>query len=355
MIYYLMIIGCLATAPLINRKFKISRRSNLDGTMFYVILWGIILISVCGLRRVDIGRDTAMYQLIYRQIQSSEIWNARTLMYSSHEYGFYFLMYLVSRLFDYQVFLYLGAIISIAPVMYVIYKYSDNKPMSLVLYMCFSFYTFCFSGQRQAMALGVLMIAYCFLREKKLKYYILFVILAVLFHTSAILFLPIYWIDKIQYNKKTVSIFLLLMVGSYLLRNQLWSVATLFARQQYTANDAGGLLMYLFMILTVVLGLIYRKYFTGKRNENKVYLYLQVLAACLWPIASVNSALSRMYMYYQVFLILYVPALLKSIGNRHQFERLIVKYGYYAVALYFLVDEVMAPVKQFYPYYFFWQ
>ena len=97
----------------------------------------------------------------------------------------------------------------------------------------------------------------------------------------------------------------------------------------------------------------YRKRFTGDSAENKVLFYLQVFAAILWPIASVNSAIARMYYYYHMFLILYVPTLIDSIGGK--IEKVVVTVGYYGVALYFLASQVLPETFKFNPYRFFWQ
>ena len=69
---------------------------------------------------------------------------------------------------------------------------------------------------------------------------------------------------------------------------------------------------------TVILGILLQErlperikkriIFSKKETGNKVLFYLQVLAAILWPIASEFSAL-RMYYYYHIFIIIYVPVL----------------------------------------------
>ena len=352
MIYYLIILGVIITYPFCNKIIK-NKKERIDGALVYIIFWTIILILLCGLRRIDVGRDTMMYSIAYSKMQSRISWKDALDRYSYIEFGFYFLEFLVSRYFNYQVFLIICAIISILPVMIVIHRYSENKMISLVLYISFPYYTFSMSGIRQACALGIIMLAYIAVREKKLPMFLIFTFMACLFHTSAVLFLPTYWLDKIPYKKRTIYLSIVFLLTTFIFRGFLWNIASQFARQSYSANDAGGRLMYLFMILTIILGFYYRKNFVGENEEHKVLLYMQVISAAIWPIASVNSAIARMYYYHHIFLILYVPTLIKSIKRR--FERLIISFGYLFVAIYFISTQVLPATFKFSPYFFFWQ
>ena len=209
------------------------------------------------------------------------------------------------------------------------------------------------TGIRQACAIGIICLAYDAVREKKLVRYLIFVLLAVLFHTSAILFLPVYWINKIPYKKKTIYLAVAAMIMAYVFKGPLWKLLSVFARQQYSESDAGGQMMYLFMILTVILGFLFRRSFIGEESDNRGILYMQVVAAILWPIASVNPAIARMYYYYHLFFILFVPLLIKSIPEWP--IRLIVSTGYYGVGIYFLITQILKTSMMLSPYYFFWQ
>lgn len=350
MIYYILLLFVI----ILGINFKHIRircyEKRTDGQAIYVIIIGAVLILLCGLRHDGIGRDTEMYRYIYENmahLRWGEYWK-------EYDYGYYFLQFLISRFFGYRIFLFITAILSIAPVVFIIYKYSKNKIISFILYICFTYYTFCFSALRQAVAIGFIMLAYHQIRKKNLKVFLICTLTAILFHSSALMFLPIYLIDKIPYKKVTIVISCILMIMFYLFRDQFWSVATLFARQQYKAGiDAGGQKMYLFMILSVILGFMYRDGFTGKKSENRLLLYMQIFSVLIWPMATVNPAIARMYYYFHIFFILYVPELLYAIRERG--ERFFILTGYMCVAFYFLIDQIFAPLMKCNPYLFFWQ
>lgn len=366
MIYFGILLGIVVTAFLCNKKIKISH-SIVTGKKIYIILWGSILVLLVALRSTQVGNDTKMYEYIFNSLKQSSLfgeWMKISTFTSGTEYGFYFSAYLISRVFEFRIFLIFMALLSILPVIFVIYKYSDNVSISLMLYVCFAYYTFSMSGLRQSGALGFIMIAYYFMKEKRVIPYILFCIIAFSFHSSALLFLPVYWLVKIPNNWITRFLSIFAIAGCYVLRSALWNIASQFARQNYDVYDAGGRMMYLFMILSVILGLYYKKRFAdnnGKQlspSENvfisdKELLYLQILAVMICPLSSVNAAISRIYYYYHIFFVLYVPNLLQSINKKN--EKTIILIGYVVVALYFLLTQVFAKGQSYYPYYFMWQ
>ena len=196
------------------------------------------------------------------------------------------------------------SVVSVVPFIFIIHRYSENKPLSLFLYVTFAYYTFSMSGLRQTGAMGFIMIAYHFMKERKIWKYLLFCGVAFSFHITALLFIPVYWIGKVPNNKVTRLLALLGVAAAYLLRGYIWNVVALFGRQQYEATATGGYFMYLFMLCTLMLGIYYHKAFIGTNIKNrdgltnlnitnKELFYIQVLSVMICPIASVNPALTE--------------------------------------------------------------
>lgn len=365
---FIIVLVCIwLTAPLCSNKRILIGKRSFSGTDVYIAIWGIVLVALVAFRSLEIGNDTKMYQYIYNSLSQSisfSNWIQDNWYTSGSDLGFYFSGYVLSKFLDFRWFLVIMAIISVLPFIFVIEKYSDNKPLSLFLYVSFSYYTFAMSGLRQAAAMGFILIAYHFMKKKCVWKYLVFCALAVLFHSSAVLFVPIYWIGKVPNNKITRFLALLGVAIAYILRDKIWQIALLFSRQQYEATEAGGFFMYLFMLGTVILGIYYYKPFVGdyaKKNSelsfacisNRELFYLQVLAVMLWPIASMNSALSRVYYYYHMFFIIFYPKVLKTISTRH--ERMVVYLLIFIVALGFFFTQVCNPIQKYVPYYFMWQ
>lgn len=337
-------------------KYGKEEKSVLYGNKIYIFIIAIILVLFAGLRSTKVGSDTAMYKKIFDHVLNVNSLNIaiHDSVSSEIEAGFSTLIYYVSRKFDWQVFLFISSLISIVPVLYVIYKYSVNVYFSIFLYISFGFFSFSMNGIRQAIAIGICMIAYCFSRNKKLFLYLLCIFLAVSFHKSAILFLPVYWIDKIKPGKYILYIYLILLVLSFALRRPLYVFLNRYSRQSFEATtNQGGFGMFLFMFLTVMIGWIFKEWFLNdeiKKKENYSLLLMIAIMTLMWPIASLNAELNRMYYYYQIFVILYVPSLINSLKK----YKVIVTSLYILVCVYFLYAYIINGQLQYSPYYFYW-
>jgi transmembrane protein EpsG len=132
------------------------------------------------------------YSLLDDQMSRPKIGD-RDVLYS-------YLTYMLRQITDDpQLLLFVAATISCVPVIYIIYKYAAAYELGIFLFVATSYYTFSFNGMRQYMAAGVLILGSQFLfsqeRHAWLKY-ALIVFLAMGFHSSAIIMLPIFFIVR---------------------------------------------------------------------------------------------------------------------------------------------------------------
>lgn len=356
MIYLSLLAGIIITSGLCKPTIKIKLVRQIPGKLLYIIFWGAILIFLVAFRSIKIGNDTATYEYIFNSMKKCPSffeWTKMNFYTNGIEHGYYFLNYIFSKFTNFRFFLIFTAIVTISPYMYLIYKESKNITLSLILFIGLPYYTFFMSGLRQSYALAFIVPAYYFLKEKKLINYLITCVIAMSFHSSALIFVPVYWIVKLKNTKKTRMFLISFIILFWVFRNQIWNIATLFARQQYDANDAGGEMMCVFLVLSAIIGFYYRRNFLENENGEKELFYLQALTAMVAPFSLVNSALYRIYFYFNIFIILYVPCLAKSISRKN--ERYIIVLGYVVIAVAFLVKIVMNPDQHYYPYYFMWQ
>lgn len=354
MVYITLEILLMLLKTIDRFKIKIfKKRFSIQNIV--LLVFAVMLFLLCALRRIDIGKDTLMYKVIFDSASRYPSLREYLKSYTYFEYSYYILNYFFAKYLNFQLFLATIGAISIFPAIYVIYKYSENKILSLIIYIGFPFYTFSMQALRQAPALGILMLAYVAIREEKFNKYLFFCILAFTFHTSSLLFFPAYFIKKIPYKKWVAYLVPIIMLIVYALRTPLQNIALNFARFSYSSINAGGVRMYIIMFLTVVLGLYYRNIFRRQSCDEdwKELFYFQVIAAMIWPIASYNPALARMYYYYQFFLILFVPKLVSNIKEKRISYSIMI--GYVFISLFYLVNYLLPEYYCLNPYFFFWQ
>lgn len=365
MLYWAILIIFGALYPLTHVKVKAGSVVPLDGKKIYMILAALTLILIAGLRSTKVGADTVMYQRIFGWAAAGSSFKQE--YFSWHRGGteplFYFFTYYLSKIVDFNGYLTIVATISIAPVMYVIYKYSKNVYFSLLLYIGFGYFAFAMNGIRQAIAIGICMLAFDAAIEKKSKKFIILVLTAVLFHKTALLFVPVYWLANIKNSENFKYIIATSLVAVFALRTALYKFINLFARQSFelASDDQGGYRMFLVMLFTLFVGWYYYSRFMKKGDVKRIgqqnslsWLLLLMLsvATLMWPIANLNAELNRMYYYYHIFVFLYLPNLVKSLNRK---ERWLLVIVFTAISCYYLQSYIIGGELNYSPYVPFWK
>ncbi len=100
---------------------------------------------------------------------------------------------------DAQPFIFICSVISLVPVIYILYKYSYPFDISLFLFVTTGYFSLSMNGMRQYVAAGILVLGTkYFLSEKKGAWYkfIIVALIAYLFHSSALIMIPLFFIAR---------------------------------------------------------------------------------------------------------------------------------------------------------------
>ena len=184
--FVLMLIGLRSDSQIVanlwpDKPTNGIPKTNLKICNYLAFITLLIFWFLTAFRSESIGNDTNRYIYYFKIFSSGGIDRSR-----SFELGYQYLNVLIGKLTtDPHLFL-----IIIASIMYIgtgvyLFKYSKNIMLSLCLFYCvfFSVYT---SMLRQGIAMVIVVYAYELLKEKKRIIAALLIILATLFHTSAI-------------------------------------------------------------------------------------------------------------------------------------------------------------------------
>jgi hypothetical protein len=364
MIYFAIMLLAYFLTPLYAKGivlFESSKcigKAKKDGRVTYIYLFSFILICIIGLRSVKIGLDTPQYYFLFDGVyKAGNFFKYIQGLGPLHaEWGYILYEWVLSRLCqgNYYLFLFITGIITMSPVMWIIYKYSKIPWLSIVLFILFGYFTFYMTGLRQAIALGFCIIAFHYSYRNKLLPYLLWIFIGFLFHQTALIFLPVYWVKRIKLNKFIIFLTAILIGFSFAVRSVFYNLFMLISRIDYTEHeDAGGIRMYLTMLLFVIMGFIWIKKI--KEDElSKSLFYMMIICVVLWPILSTGSpAVYRLYYYYHIFIILYSANLAKSIKNAYYRNGVIIIFVLIGFA-YFTTQIISKPLNV-YPYYFSWE
>ena len=335
-------------------SFFLIKRKDLNENVllrkYYCFIVSLILILLAGLRHESIGFDTPMYKYLWVTINVS----SNSLIETDAELGFYYLMKYLKDYIGYQAFLIVDVLFLMIPVSFIIYKYSRNVSLSfLFFYSSILFHSLAFCAERQAIAFGFVMVAFHFLMQRKLIYYLICLGFGFLFHRSCIIFLPSYWLYNIKFDCNYIKYWAIALAISFLFNNVFLSYFNSFWRMEYTfyENGAGGERLFALICVIVIIGLAQIKKIKDY-EAIRVPLVLFSISPLLWPILNINPALYRLQYYFDFFIALYIPNYLSILGNNTKWRYILMPLSGFMM-LYIIF--VMRTSNAYYPYKFFWE
>lgn len=306
------------------------------------------LILLLSLRHSTIGIDVPGYVSFFkRSILSSTIDHR-------FELGYKALNNIIGILTNNeQIFLTIVAILSIAPVGRFIYKYSKMPFLSFTIYIAFNYYAFTFSGLRQAISFAIIFISYDYIKDRKLMKFLICVVCASLFHKSALIFLPAYFIYRIKINKIVIGSLIALDLVIFIFRKSIFTFFINNFYQSFSIVESSSYTWMAFCALIVLMGsFVYKSMINISDDNSGLYMFL-LIGISLMIFASVGNNVMRIADYYYMFVIIFIPEALTAVKDKKL--ALVVGYlviiGLIIIYLWFLKGSPYGIV----PYRFFWQ
>lgn len=302
--YYLLIF-----LPIVIYLIGLSKGKKYNKTC--IIMFFTILILLLAFRSIETGTDSKAYYITFNNISNLQFGNL--LHYSDKEE---FLFYVLNKIVvliggDFQCFLLVCSLISILPLLFLYKKEVNNSILMISLFLIVAPFSIFFSGIRQSLALGIVAIAYKFIKDKKIIPFLLLIVIASYFHKSAIFCLILYPLYHVKITNKWLIFIIPIMAFLFLFREQIFSIilqfiSTSFYEAYNYIKPTGAfsilILLSLFAIYTYLL--------PDKTKLDKNYIGLRnflLMAICIQFFASINSQIMRINYYLLLFIPLLIP------------------------------------------------
>ena len=323
----------------------------------------LLLILQSGLRNWYVGSDTFQYSIRFDYVRRSS-WSDLITNFLSFQGKdpFYTLFQKTFQILtsDYQWYLLLVATIFMSALGHFLIKNTTHirhAVVALVLYMGNFYGFFSITGIRQTLATAMLLWSFQFIKERKLFYFSALVLVAGLFHISAFVFFPLYFIAPI---KRPRLIFILSLIGLplvFVFKNQL----AIFFVNFVDAGDRFGSYADQYktggsVVLTaahILLGIWALTLITKTLSiAPKTYLMFNTFAVALFffPLQWVNPSAGRIAQYFTVIMMVWIPFLLDSATINKPKNRELI----YTITVFVLISLTMFAIQKD-DYKFFWQ
>lgn len=348
----LLIVPIIIQHAYINKRADFQRKNDFALIFFFLFLTFLVM-----LRHESIGNDTRHYMYFFNNF--SELSWAEVGK-DSVEFGFAYFNKIVSLFSKEPQFFLAIAAITVTVMIYPTYKRLNvDSSLTILLFCTMSTFVMMFSGIRQMIAIGIGFIAYGFTRRKKLIPFILTVLLATTFHTSAFILVFMYPLFHIRITKKWLIGVVPAVLAIFVLNRQVFSVLTLILERftkyegSITRTNAYTMLI-LFSIFAVFSFVIPNE---ARIDEETIGLRNFLLFSLVIQMFSpLHNIATRMNYYYIIFIPLLLP---KIIQYRSEKWKQVAVTGRYVMLVFFLVyfffNAYSGSNLNVFPYHFFWE
>lgn len=360
---YILFIIFICVSPFVTGAFtrKIQKKQS---TALKISM--IALFLIFALRASSVGRDIPGYEMMYERFSYATFQNFNRIYWTENGYNLLELVFSHYLKCPWQLFV--AVIYGFVTVSYYFFwkRYSSNPIYSLLIYIFLGYFILDLSATRTALALAICLFAVPSLHEQGLKpliKYLLLTLLAAQIHSSAYIFLLLYFVPRIRINKYTIICAVIIPLLLFAFRSPIISFVILTFKRSaidtgisfggfsiiYLSIIALSLLTY-FQLLPQYLELSDNSYI--KLEESIMMPMKMVYFGSLFTIFVGENVLARMAQYGIVFTTILIP----NTFNKFTLPSKLVSYLLFTIfmVIIFYVYKIKVNELDFLPYVFFW-
>lgn len=313
-----VLLSCLVRNHTVSSRngyggLQSSRQQYLNRACLALLFVLLFAVSFC---RYELGNDYKRYLEFFRLISKDQ--------YVPTEPGFNALVRLMQLLFGSETYLSIFAFcaaFTIALMLKALYDLSEAFSFSVFLFLCFGYYYYSMNSVRYYMAVALVLVSMQYVLKKQYLKFLLLVLLAALFHKSALLAIPVYLLANRSYQKWHYAVFTALMASGLVFEKwYLKIILILYPTYENTELLAGGTSVISIARCAAVLFLCLLYYRTAIRDQVQMrfYYHLNLMAFLLYTCCSFLPEISRIGYYMTIGHVFLLPMLLNRISDTRQ-------------------------------------
>ncbi|TYP75666.1 EpsG family protein [Paenibacillus methanolicus] len=333
--------------------FIIGLFNNKRNKVIIAAIAFVQLLVIMVLRKDTVGADVRTYYQYFLLISNLKF---PAFEFVNMESGYVFFNSLISFFtINKQLFIVIISAVILTGYFLFLYKNSEDITLSIFLFITLEFYSLSFSMVRQSIAIIIILFSYEFIKKRKPLKFVLCVLLATLFHKTAIIFIVFYVVTKIKISYKYISFVLLGSLVVFMLGGSLINYLVHKFYPYYSELVVSGEGVTMLILLTgILLGMLpLHKELITKNSVNSMLFHALIVAVVLQIMSIQFSLFNRMTLYFTIFLTILIPSYIKMIEDSR--IRLLVKIGVVSLSLIQLGLALKNNLLSIVPYFFYWQ
>lgn len=344
-------------------KKIILNNTSIKLNVIYIIIAILMLSLLAGLRNNEIGLDVKTYVTVaFNKLQNKSIQDV--FLNHNLEIGYELLILSCINIYnDIHFVHFITHLIIVLGVMSFLLNFSNKNDIYLgLLTFLFLYFNTSLNIVRQWLAISVYMYSIKYLINKDYKKYLVFSLIAYLFHNSAIIAFLVFGIYYMLNKKLSCTRVLIIFITFIMILLALRPIVSLLVgygilnvRYLSYFNSVGNSSIFMQTISRLpILILAFINYNSILKNDkfNKIiliFLFLDLIMGCMSPL--IGDA-SRFSLYFSVWQIYFIPEIYKSIKIKTKTnQRLIISFVFILyLVLYWVYSVVYRNFGNTYPY-----
>ena len=330
MFYFIVLLIICFLAALLSRRYPLRDKGGLNQKLpnpFGFVVPAVLFTVFSGLRNNlgDTYYNMHSFNLLTDDMPRPKI--------TENEFLSNYLLYAIRQITDKpQLYIYIFAVFACVPAIYILYKYSVAYELSIFLYVATSYYTFSFNGMWQYAAAGILLLGakYLFSQEKNawLKY-ALVVLVAYMFHSTAIIMLPIFFIVRRKaWSVTTLAIIFVSVMGTLFFDAVLPKfLSVLVSQSDYSiycesgwftngTEQGSSFIRVIVVFVPVALAYLSRERIKSLGKTGDILVNLAVINFCFYLISVYNWIFARFAVYTSIYYIVLLTCIVMNSFKR---------------------------------------
>lgn len=318
LIYILQLIVIIISGYFI-KPFKDEKRRKI---FLFVVF--IVLSCVSCLRNYTVGYDTKQYIIAFNKASTLSFSTFSNLRY---EYGFTFLLWFLNKItINPQILLIVTSLFINYSVLKFIEKNSNSPLLSVLFFILMNYYFFYTSAMRQAIAISIILLGYERLKNGQNLKFVIFVLMATLFHQSALLALLFLLLKRIKYNRMFIFALFFVYTLGFVFGKDIFMLIAKFSPRLLEYSDSkffvenyfGALIQFLLNFTLFMIGYIImlkndKKILYDKKNNLNNILGILALANLFMLLTVKVGIFNRFSPFFSIFIIIWLPNMLMKI------------------------------------------
>jgi len=302
----------LILVAIIYSKLKKNISGNENANFVSIILF-FSLWLISGFRVA--GTDYIAYRNYF------EIIDAYSLSFPLYERGYYLLNKLISICTDnYQYVFIITSFITIYLISTTLKKYSVSYFFSLFLFVSLYFYYNSFNLVRQYIAIAIVFYSLKYILNKNFKRFLIGTLVASLFHTTALVILPFYWLARLKIDNFVYFILPFITFGvSFFTPTIVKLISFIYpkfdAYVNYNSEGASSYSIIIISAFTLLYSLVYKKRLLDINKGNLIIINLVYFSLIFTILSMENILFFRVSMYLYIFIVLLIPVCFKTLNR----------------------------------------